>query len=67
MTTLHLQISLDDINKWKTIDQSEMPLASVKRQKWATFARILTMLGPMLRTALGLIKMDSLPNDCLEN
>ena len=36
------------INQRKIIDYSKVPLASVKRHKWDTIARLLTMVVPMI-------------------
>ena len=40
-------MAVREINQYKTIDNSKVPLALVKRQKWVTHARQLTMIVSM--------------------
>jgi hypothetical protein len=48
MTALQSHIKLDEINLYEIIDYTKVPLALVKRLKWDTHARQLTMDMPML-------------------
>jgi hypothetical protein len=48
ITALHIQVTLNEINEWKFVDYAEVPLTLVKRQKWVTHARLLSIDVPML-------------------
>ena len=48
MTALQSQVKLNRINQQETIDYTGVPLALVKRPKWDTHAKQLTMVVPMV-------------------